>query len=116
MHARVRTWFRVVAVVEAVTWVGLLIGMAFKYVLADEEIGVRVMGPLHGAAFLAFVAVTLLAARTFRWSAGVTLAGLAASVPPLGSLVFDRWAVRHGRLDVPMHTHEESQATARGGR
>ena len=99
MHARARTWFRVVAVLEALTWVGLLIGMAFKYVLADDETGVHVMGPLHGAAFLAFVAVTLLAARTFRWSVGVTLVGLASSVPPLGSLAFGRWAVRRGLLE-----------------
>ncbi|MDQ3627261.1 MAG: DUF3817 domain-containing protein [Actinomycetota bacterium] len=95
MHARVRRWFRVIAVVEALTWVGLLVGMAFKYVLADDEVGVQVMGPLHGAAFLAFVAVTLLAARTFGWTARLTLVGLASSVPPLGSLAFERWTVRH---------------------
>lgn len=99
MPARVRTWFRVIAVVEAVTWAGLLVGMAFKYVLADNEIGVQVMGPLHGAAFVAFVLVTLVAARTFGWTVRLLLVGLASSVPPLGSLAFERWTVRHGRLD-----------------
>jgi len=105
MPARARRCFRVVAVVEALTWVGLLIGMAFKYVLADDETGVQVMGPLHGAAFIAFVATTLLAARTFGWTARVTLLGLASSIPPLGSLAFERWTVRHGQLDLPGSGH-----------
>jgi len=116
MHARVRTWLRVVAIVEALTWIGLLIGMAFKYVLAQDETGVQVMGPVHGAAFVAFLTVTLLAARTFDWSARVTLIGLASSVPPLGSLVFERWAVRHGQLEVPGTQHTTQQGTPLRGR
>ena len=36
--------FRFVAVLEAFTWLGLLIGMAFKYIPADgNEIGVKIL-------------------------------------------------------------------------
>ena len=90
--------FRVAAIAEACSWVGLLIGMFVKYVPETSEIGVKIFGPIHGAIFVAYVLVTLVAARVLRWSAGTTLLALAASVPPLVTVWFERWATRTGRL------------------
>ena len=54
-------WFRLVALAEAVTWVGLLVGMYFKYLGSPRtEIGVKVFGMAHGLVFIAFVVVALL--------------------------------------------------------
>ncbi len=92
--------FRAVAVAEALTWVGLLAGMYVKYVPETSELGVKVFGPVHGAVFVLYVAVALLTARRLRWSPGTTLLALAASVPPLATVVFEWWARRSGRLDV----------------
>ena len=92
--------FRAVAVAEALTWVGLLAGMYVKYVPETSELGVKVFGPVHGAVFVLYVAVALLTARRLRWSPGTTLLALAASVPPLATVVFEWWARRTGRLDV----------------
>jgi integral membrane protein len=90
--------FRLAALAEAVSWTGLLIGMVFKYLIVRDDIGVRVFGPIHGALFLCYVASVLLAWRTApaasRWSPLAVLAGLAASIPPFGTLFFERWAVR----------------------
>lgn len=101
-HRNVRTWvarsFRLTARIEAFTWVGLLIGMAFKYVISDNEIGVKVFGPLHGGAFIAYVLATVLTARTFRWSKRLLLVGLLASIPPAFTWPFERYASRRGRL------------------
>ncbi|HET7327813.1 MAG TPA: DUF3817 domain-containing protein [Nocardioidaceae bacterium] len=97
-HSTVRALFRTVAVIEACTWAGLLVGMAFKYLLTGAETGVHVFGPLHGAAFMAYVVTTLLAARTFGWRMPTLLLGLAASVPPLATWPFEAWADRNGRL------------------
>ena len=94
----VATAFRVVAVAEACSWVGLLIGMFVKWVLETSEVGVQVFGPIHGGVFVAYVLVTLVAARVLRWSVGTTLLGLAASVPPLVTIWFERWATRTGAL------------------
>lgn len=94
----VATAFRVVAVAEACSWVGLLIGMFVKYVPETSEIGVKIFGPIHGAVFVAYVLVALLAARVLRWSAGTTLLALVASVPPLVTIWFERWATRSGAL------------------
>lgn len=90
--------FRAVAVAEALTWVGLLAGMYVKYVPETSEVGVQVFGPVHGAVFVAYVAVTLLTARVLRWSPGTALLALAASVPPFATVVFEVWARRTGRL------------------
>jgi integral membrane protein len=92
------TTFRVVAVAEALSWLGLLIGMYVKYVPETTELGVKIFGPIHGGIFVAYVLAALVAARVLRWSIGTTLLALVASVPPLASIVFERWASRGGRL------------------
>ena len=92
------TLFRVAAVAEAVSWLGLLAGMYVKYVPETTELGVKVFGPIHGAIFVAYVVVTLAASRMLRWRAGTTLLALAASVPPLATVLVERWAARTGRL------------------
>jgi integral membrane protein len=92
-------WLRLVGLLEAVSWVGLLVGMYFKYVGSPStEIGVKIFGPIHGGIFLAYVAVALVTARLLRWSAGTTLLALVASVPPMASIWFERRATRDGRL------------------
>ena len=97
----VATAFRVAAIAEACSWVGLLIGMFVKYVPETSELGVKIFGPIHGGIFVAYVLVAVAAARVLRWNAGTTLLALAASVPPLATLWFDRWATRTGRLPLP---------------
>jgi integral membrane protein len=92
--------FRAVAIAEAVTWVLLLAGMFVKWVLRTSEVGVQVAGPVHGAVFIAYVVVTLIAWRALRWDPATALLALAASVPPLTTLWFERWAARTGRLPV----------------
>jgi integral membrane protein len=94
----VATAFRIVAVAEACSWLGLLAGMFVKHVLATSEVGVQVFGPIHGAIFMAYVAISLLAARVLRWDGRTTLLALVASVPPLVTVWFERWATRSGRL------------------
>ena len=92
--------FRAVAIAEAVSWVLLLAGMFVKWVLRTSELGVQLAGPVHGAVFVAYVLVTLLAWRVLRWSPDTALRALAASVPPLCTVWFERWARRTGRLPV----------------
>ncbi|MBB3677703.1 integral membrane protein [Modestobacter versicolor] len=92
--------FRVVAIAEAVSWVLLLAGMFVKWVLKTTEVGVQVAGPVHGAVFVAYVVVALVAWRVLGWSLGTAFLALAASVPPLCTVWFERWAQRTGRLPV----------------
>ncbi|MGY1601310.1 DUF3817 domain-containing protein [Geodermatophilus sp. SYSU D00815] len=92
------TVFRVVAVAEALSWIGLLAGMYVKYVPGTTEAGVQVFGPIHGAVFVVYVVVALVAARVLRWRPGTALLALVAAVPPLATVWFERWATRRDRL------------------
>ncbi len=90
--------FVVVAVLEALSWVGLLAGMYVKYLTDAGDLGVRVFGPVHGGVFVAYDVLTGVVSRLHRWSWRTTLLGLVCSVPPFATLVFERWVVRSGRL------------------
>jgi integral membrane protein len=90
--------FRRVAIAEAVTWALLLVGMFLKYVTETTELGVRVFGMLHGVVFIAYCLTTVLVAVDHRWSKGRLLLGLAASVPPFLTVLFDLWAERRDAL------------------
>ena len=90
--------FRTVAIAEAISWIGLLAGMFVKYVPGTSEIGVQIFGPIHGAVFVAYVVVALVASRVLRWSPGTTLLAMAASVPPLATVWLERRLSRTGAL------------------
>lgn len=107
---RVLTVFRVIAAIEAFTWAGLLIGMFFKYVVVHDEIGVQVFGPLHGVAFIGYVLVALLTWSRLRWSLWTGALALLASIPPLATLVFERWASATGRNDLGTRTEPAAPA------
>ncbi len=89
--------FRFVAVLEAITWLALLIAMFFKWVLGHTE-AVAVPGMVHGIVFIAFVAISVVTAMQLRWSLKVTALALVSSIPPFGTLVFEWWAQRNGHL------------------
>jgi integral membrane protein len=83
--------FRVTAVAEACSWLGLLIGMFFKYVVVENEIGVKIFGPIHGALFVAYLTSLLWVAVHERWRLGRIAIGAAAAIPPFTSVIFERW-------------------------
>ncbi|ASU82852.1 DUF3817 domain-containing protein [Nocardiopsis gilva YIM 90087] len=111
---RILTAFRAIAAAEAVTWAALLIGMFFKYVVVHNEIGVQIFGPVHGVAFIVYVAITLLAWHRLGWNLLTGVLALVASVPPFGTVIFERWASRTGRIApaapaaTPANTPERS--------
>jgi RND superfamily putative drug exporter len=94
--------FVAIAVVEAFTWAGLLVGMYLKHVADVTELGVRIFGSLHGAAFLAYGVLALLTARRQRWPlVWTTVLARASAVPPFATVAFERLARRRGLLDAP---------------
>jgi integral membrane protein len=106
--------FRVVALGEAVSWVGLLIGVYFKYLGTPRtEVGVHVFGMAHGLIFIAFLVTALLAGQACRWAAGTWLMCLLASIMPLCSVIFLIAVDRGGRLD-PAAVAEPAVTAARG--
>ena len=111
----VARWFRVIAVVEAVSWTALLVAMVLKWLVhAPHEGGVPVVGMVHGIGFVVYVLSTLLAAWRLRWSWRTALVGVLAGVPPFGTVVFERWAQRTGRLHAAGTARARTPEPARG--
>ena len=101
MSNKAAVLFRVVAIAEAFSWVGLLIAMFFKYVVDLGEGGVPTMGMVHGIIFVLYGVTSLAVFRPLRWRPKTLLLALAASVPPLFTWFFEKWALRTGKLDSP---------------
>jgi len=78
--------FRLVALIEALSYLALLAAVVVKRVLEGPDI-VPVLGPIHGIAFLAYVLLTLLVREEQGWTVGQTLLVLAASTVPFGAFV-----------------------------
>lgn len=90
--------FSVIALLEGLTWAGLLVGMFLKYTTKTTELGVAIFGPLHGAVFISYVMVTGLAAVRLRWPLWATLVAVGAAVPPLVTIPMEIWFKRRGLL------------------
>ncbi|HMM48565.1 MAG TPA: DUF3817 domain-containing protein [Miltoncostaeaceae bacterium] len=93
--------FRLVALLEAVGWAGLLLGIFLKYGPADTPLWVQIWGPIHGVFFIAYVTVTFLTWPIMRWGSRVGVVALLAGIPPFGTVVFERWATARGLLSAP---------------
>ena len=90
--------FATAALIEALTWTGLLVGMYLKYVSGTTELGVWLFGRLHGLTFLAYVVVTVLVGARLRWPGWALLVALLAAIPPLLTWPVEVWFKRRGLL------------------
>jgi integral membrane protein len=97
-RTRTRTWFRTIAIAEAISWAGLLFGMFLKYVPETTELGVRIFGPIHGGVFILYVISCLVAGWKFGWGIKTLFFALASSIPPFFTYVFEVLADRRGLL------------------
>jgi integral membrane protein len=105
--------FRFVAFLEALTWLGLLVGMAFKYLPAEgNDLGVKIFGPLHGAAFLVYLPICAWTIRKLRWGFVTGVIAILAGFPPFGTFLFEVWAARTGRMAELSARKLESQCSA----
>jgi integral membrane protein len=92
------TVFRRIAIAEAITWALLLFGMFLKYGPADNQLGVRVFGMIHGVVFIAYVVTTAVVWVDQQWSWKRGLVALGAAIPPFATYAVEVVAVRNGWL------------------
>ena len=84
---------RYLALSEATTFLALLAATYIKYT-ADAPAGVEILGPIHGALFVAYVLMALAIRPRAGWSTPATLGVLLGAIVPLGGYVVDRWLAR----------------------
>ncbi|MBF6340081.1 DUF3817 domain-containing protein [Nocardia abscessus] len=90
--------FRFIAVLEAISWFLLIIGMVFKRIPEPVLWPVKVFGMTHGIVFVLFVISAIVAARELGWNLKTTALALLSSLPPFCTVLFEVWAVRTGQL------------------
>ena len=91
--------FRYVAIIEATTFLALLVASYIKRA-NDAPIGVEILGPIHGILFLAYLYMAVSLRTEMRWSARTTALILIGAVVPFGGYAVDRW-LREDRGESP---------------
>ena len=81
--------FRLVAVVEAVTYLALLAAVVL-YRVFDGPRFIGFLGPVHGVAFLVYVVLALQIRDSQGWNLGRLILVILASALPLGGFVVER--------------------------
>lgn len=87
---------RYIALTEATSFIALLIASYVKRT-GGGELGVQILGPIHGMLFIAYVVVALNLRADAGWSARTTFWVLVGAVVPFGGYVVDWWLVREAR-------------------
>ena len=83
-------WFQYIGRLEGVSFlVLLLLAMPLKY-MADWPALVKIMGPVHGALFLAYCAAVFMVGASAEWSAKKQGLALIAAVLPCGTFLFEK--------------------------
>jgi integral membrane protein len=89
--------FRYIALLEATSFLALLVATVIKHSDGGST-GVQVLGPIHGALFIAYV-INVFAIRTpERWNTKVTFWILVGAIVPFGGYVVDWWLSRERRV------------------
>ncbi|MEJ7734985.1 MAG: DUF3817 domain-containing protein [Polyangiaceae bacterium] len=88
--------FRVVSILEGISYLLLLgVAMPLKY-LAGEPRAVRVVGTVHGGLFVLFVIALALVTIRARWRWTRTAVAMIASLLPFGAFALERSLRRDG--------------------
>lgn len=82
--------FRYVAFFEAVSFLVLL----FFSVVSRNESLIGILGPIHGALFLAYVGMALMLREEAGWTTMQTALIVLGAVLPFGGFVVDWWLAR----------------------
>lgn len=83
------SFLRIAAIIEGTSFLVLLAAM-FAHRLLDGPDLAAITGPIHGIAFLGYIAAVLVERGQHAWGARETLIALIASVIPAGTFYVER--------------------------
>ncbi len=76
------------AMLEAMSWIALLIAMYYKYFL-ETTTYMNLIGRVHGFLFIGFVLMVLLVSFQMKWKKREVAWSLLSSLPPCGTVIAD---------------------------
>lgn len=103
---------RYIALVEATSFLALFVASYVKRT-GGSELGVQILGPIHGGLFIAYVVIALNLRSQLGWSLQSTLWILLGAVLPFGGYVVD-W--RHWRVPRPVEFSQLARSAVATGR
>lgn len=109
-----RSFFRVVAFAEAVTWTLLIVAMIAKYGFDAGPVPVKIAGPIHGFVFITYALTALVVGLNQRWPHRRTALAVLTAVVPYATIPFDLSVDRKGLLDGGWRTSTSGDARDRG--
>ena len=80
--------FRLIAMLEGVSYILLLIAMPFKYLLDNEQY-VKALGMPHGILFILYIIMVFLIREQMRWNIKNLTIIILASIIPFGTFYVD---------------------------
>ena len=81
--------FRIISYLEGISYILLLfIAVPIKYYANDPSL-VKLLGMPHGLLFVAYVILSLVNSKKYRWNSKKTLVVLISSVIPFGTFYVD---------------------------
>jgi len=93
-----RSFYRVVAIAEAVTWTLLISGMILKYGF-QIDIAVLIAGSLHGLVFVTYAATAVLVGVNQHWPIKLIIGAVFTAIIPYATIPFDRWLEKNNKLE-----------------
>ena len=85
----VKTYFKMVAILEGVSYILLLfVAVPLKYWGGDEQY-VKMLGMPHGLLFVAYLVLAYLLKNTEKWSSKDFIIVILASIFPFGTFYID---------------------------
>jgi integral membrane protein len=87
--------FRIIALLEGISYLLLLfIAVPIKY-LGDDPQYVKLLGMPHGLLFIAYIILAFILGSKLKWKTTTLLYILAASVIPFGTFYVDKVYLKH---------------------
>ena len=92
-----QTFFRALAIAEAISWTLLIAALVLRATLG-VALGVTIAGAIHGFVFLSYGATAVLLALHQRWTIWPTVAAIGSAIVPYATIPTEIWLARSGRL------------------
>tara|TARA_B100000945_G_scaffold292074_1_gene267072 strand:+ start:570 stop:851 length:282 start_codon:yes stop_codon:yes gene_type:complete len=88
MRFTLKSIFRIIAILEGVSYVLLLIATPIKYLLNNEQY-VKALGMPHGILFILYIVLAFFIQKKMKWDNKKLIIVMLASVVPFGTFYVD---------------------------
>ncbi|WP_460362351.1 DUF3817 domain-containing protein [Actinocorallia lasiicapitis] len=90
--------FKLVSLAEATSFLLLIAASIVKRIPDGSDLGVKILGPIHGVLFIAYVGLVFLNREKLAWNPFRTVLALVASVLPVAPYFVERYWIKEAKV------------------